>query len=128
MGATAVVANDRIVGQCPNHMIPSPVGAPIPAPPMPFAAPLKNGLAKTVTIGGKKAAVQGSTGRNAPVHPGLHASDPFAAAKPQEGRVVKGSSTVFFDGKPAAYTGCQVTCCAVPGQLAGTAATVEVAP
>ena len=37
MGAPAVVMNDRVMGQCPNHLIPNPAtGAPQPAPPMPF--------------------------------------------------------------------------------------------
>ena len=43
-------------------------------------------------------------------------------------RVVPESATVFFDGRPAAFTGCEVTMCTgAPAQLAGTAATVLVA-
>jgi uncharacterized Zn-binding protein involved in type VI secretion len=130
MGAAAVVANDRIVGMCAAlHMVPGPAGAPVPSPaPLPFAAPLTDGLATTVKIGGKFAAVQDSSGANTPLHPGLHPSDPFQQQpKTQQGQVVKGSSTVFFDGKAAAYSGCMVVSCAKrPGQVAGTGATVLV--
>lgn len=130
MGAAAVVANDQIVGICAGHLIPGPSGA-MPAPPLPYAAPLTKGLAKTVEIGGKKAAVKGSAGTNRPPHPGLHASDPCQQGRSQEGKVMVGSSTVFFDNKAAAYTGCQVVMCQKPaprpGQLTGTAVTVEVA-
>jgi uncharacterized Zn-binding protein involved in type VI secretion len=100
---------------------------PSPAP-LPFSAPLASGLATTVKIGGKFAAVQGSSGVNTPGHPGLHASDPFIVPTSQQGKVVTGSSTVTFDGKPAAYSGCQVTSCAAPGQLTGSATKVTVAP
>jgi uncharacterized Zn-binding protein involved in type VI secretion len=129
MGAPAVVLNDRIMGSCPVHQVPSPSGSPMPCPaPLPFSAPLTTGLATTVTIGGKPAAVQGSSGINTPPHPGLHASDPYMVPTSQQGKVVVGSSTVQIEGKAAAYTGCQVsTCTGVPGQIAGSAATVLVA-
>jgi uncharacterized Zn-binding protein involved in type VI secretion len=130
MGTSAVVRGDRITGGCTKHVVPGPSGSPVPSPgPLPFAAPLSTGLASTVFIGGKPAAVQGSSGTNAPAHTGLHPSDPFLTAPTQRGRVVAGSSTVFFDGRPAAFTGCAVvTCTGDPGQIAGSAATVLVAP
>jgi uncharacterized Zn-binding protein involved in type VI secretion len=130
MGAAAVVANDRIVGSCALHMVPSPTGSPMPSPaPLPFSAPLTTGLATTVKVGGKFAAVQGSSGLNTPAHAGLHASDPYLTPSIQEGRVITGSSSVLFDGKPAAYSGCPVTSCAsLPATVTGTAATVTVAP
>jgi uncharacterized Zn-binding protein involved in type VI secretion len=129
MGMPAVVAGDRITGACAVHVVPSPYGAPMPSPaPLPFSAPLTIGLANTVLIGGKPAAVQGSSGINTPPHVGLHPSDPFLAPPAQQGRVLIGSSTVFFEGRPAAYAGCPVTVCAsVPGQVAGSAATVLIA-
>jgi uncharacterized Zn-binding protein involved in type VI secretion len=129
MGTAAVVQGDKVVGTCPMHKIPAPNGSPMPAPPMPFSSPLMQKLATTVKIGKKAAAVQGSTGINTPAHaPVLHPSDQFVAPPKQQGQVVKGSGTVFFDGKAAAYTGCQVQCCAKtpPGQVAGTAATVLI--
>jgi len=45
----------------------------------------------------------------------------------QTGTIVKGSTNVFLDGKPAAATGATCTMCAgLPGQLAGTASTVLI--
>jgi uncharacterized Zn-binding protein involved in type VI secretion len=129
MGTPAVVSSDRITGGCIKHVVPGPSGSPVPSPgPLPFSAPLSTGLATTVFIGGKPAAVQGSSGTNDPAHTGLHPSDPFFIAGTQVGRVAAGSSTVFFDGRPAAFTGCEVTVCSGdPAQVAGSAATVLVA-
>ena len=128
MGAPAVVLGDKVMGVCAGHQIPSPTGAPVPGPPMPLQAPLLQGLATTVTIGGKPAAVRGSSGYNTPPHVGLHPSDPKLVPTTQEAQVVAGSSTVTFDGKAAAYSGCSVTgCLASSAQVVGTGATVLVA-
>src|SRR5688572_9138942 len=112
MGTPAVVRGDRSTGGCTIHVVPGPFGSPVPTPvPLPFTAPLSTGLATTVFSGGKPDAVQGSSGTNNPAHAGLHPSDPFFVATAQQGRVVAGSTTVFFDGRPAAYTGCKVVAC-----------------
>lgn len=124
MGVPAVVMGDRIVGMCPIHMIPGP-GGPQPSPPLPFSAPLTMSLAPTVLIGGKPAAVQGSFGFNTPPHAGI-VDPPYAGPPAQQGKVVVGSTTVLFEGKPAAKTGSTVTCCVTPGQLVGSAATVLI--
>jgi uncharacterized Zn-binding protein involved in type VI secretion len=128
MGTPAAVMGDKITGTCAIHQIPNPAsGVPQPSPPLPFSAPLLTGLSTSVLIGGKPAAVAGSSGFNTPPHVGLHASDPFVVPTLQEGRVVVGSATVLFDGKPAAKTGSTVLICAgIPGQLVGTASTVLV--
>lgn len=129
MGQPAVVLNDRVMHMCAIHQIPSPSGAPMLSPPLPFSAPLTLGLAPTVTIGGKPVAVQGSNGYNTPPHVGLHASDPFMTPTLQVGRVMVGSGTVFAGGKPMAYTGCSVVACNnLPAQVVGSAATVLVGP
>lgn len=127
MSGTAVVAGDRITGQCAIHLIPGAAGAPQPGPPMPFGAPLTMGLATSVQIEGKPAAVQGSQGMNTPPHVGLHPGDPFMAPPVQIGQVVMGSSSVTIEGRPAAYTGCAVSQCAqVPAQITGSASSVMV--
>jgi uncharacterized Zn-binding protein involved in type VI secretion len=127
MGSAAVVAGDKITSQCAIHTVPSPSGSPMPSPsPLPFSGPLTLGLATTVTIGGKPAAVQGSNGLNMPPHVGLHPADPFLGPPTQKCQVMMGSSTVYFDGKPAAYTGCTVTACNLPATVTGTAATVQI--
>lgn len=127
MSGPAVVANDRIVGQCAIHLVPGAAGAPMPAPPMPFSAPLTLGLATRVHIEGKPAAVQGSQGSNTPPHVGLHPTDPFMGPPMQLGRVLVGSSTVVIEGRAAAYTGCSVAICGqVPGQVVGSATSVVI--
>ncbi len=128
MGTPAAVMGDRISGTCAVHQIPNPAtGAPQPAPPLPFSAPLLQNLAPSVLIGGKPAAVMGASGYNTPPHVGLHASDPFLVPTMQEGRVVAGSTSVLLEGKPAAKTGAtSVICAGAPGQLAGTGATVLI--
>lgn len=127
MGAPAAVMGDRIVATCAIHLIPGPVGSPAPSPPLPFSAPLVQGLATKVLIGGKPAAVQGSSGTNLPPHVGLHAADLFMVPTMQQGRVVMGSATVLIEGKPAAKTGSECTACGQPlGKLAGSAATVLI--
>lgn len=128
MSTPAAVAGDRVTATCVAHQLPNPLtGAPQPAPPLPFSAPLLQGLATTVLIGGKPAAVVGSSGLNAPPHVGLHFSDPFMATPAQQGVVVAGSGTVLFENRPAARTGSSCTVCAgAPGTLAGSAATVLI--
>jgi uncharacterized Zn-binding protein involved in type VI secretion len=127
LGAPAIVMNDQITGQCPNHMMPNPAsGAPQPSPPLPFSAPLTLNLANTVMIGGKPAAVAGSQGMNTPPHVGLHPSDPFMAPPTEMGQVVQGSMTVMFEGKPAANAQSMCTCCVVPGSLVPTVTDVLI--
>jgi len=124
MGTPAAVQGDKIVGVCAIHLVPSASGT-MPAGPQPFGAPLMQGLATSVLIGGKPAAVQGSSGYNTPPHVGL--ADAYASPTMQEGRVLVGSTTVMFEGKPAAKTGSTVSMCAsVPGQLVGSGATVLI--
>lgn len=128
MGQPAAVAGDKITATCSTHQIPNPAtGAPQPAPPMPFSAPLIQNLATTVVIAGKPAAVAGSAGMNTPPHVGLHPADPFMVPPQQRGAVVAGSATVLIEGKPAARTGDSCTVCfGAPGQLTGTATTVII--
>jgi len=121
MGAPAVVMGDRVMGQCPNHLIPNPAtGAPQPAPPMPFSAPLLVGLCTTVLIHGKAAAVRQSSGLNTPPHVGLHPSDPYAVPAQQQARILSGSTSVLIGGTPAASTASESTCCTVPGEITPT--------
>lgn len=126
MGAPAIVMGDQVQGTCAIHQVPSPVGNPMPGPPMPFSAPLTVGLCATVLIGGKAAAVMGSSGVNTPPHVGLHASDPYLAPPMQVGRVVSGSPTVMFGGQPAASATATATCCLTPGTLVPSTTTVLV--
>lgn len=128
MGSPAIRMNDRITGTCAIHQIPNPSsGAPQPSPaPLPFSAPLLQGLEATVLIGGQAAVVMGSSGMNTPPHVGLHVSDPYAVPTMQMGRVIAGSGTVLAGGKPLVSSSGSATCCATPGSLVPTQTTVLV--
>lgn len=127
MSTPAIVMGDAVIGACPIHQIPNPAsGAPQPAPPMPFNAPLTMGLEQTVLISGKPAAVVGSNGYNTSVHVGLHASDPFLSPTQQVGRIVGASATVMLGGKPAAKPAPPPMMCGTPGSIVGSAATVMI--
>jgi uncharacterized Zn-binding protein involved in type VI secretion len=128
MGTPAAVMGDQIKGTCLAHLIPNPAtGVPQPSPPLPFSAPLLQGLATRTLISGKPAAVQGSAGYNTPPHVGLHPADPYMAPPMQQGMVVVGSVTVLIEGRGAAKTGSTCTICmGVPGQLVGSATTVLI--
>lgn len=127
MGQVAATMNDRVNGTCAVHLVPSASGTQ-PAGPLPFSAVLVQGLATSVMIAGKPAAVVGSSGYNTPPHPpGL--TDPAGTTPTlQMTNVVGGSSSVLFEGKPAARTGDSATLCTgVPaGTVLGTAATVMI--
>jgi len=111
-----IVSGDQVQATCAIHMIPNPAtGAPQPAGPLPFSAPLTTGLAVQTTIGGKPAAVVGSGGVNTPPHVGLHPADPFMAPPTQQASIISGSLTVLIEGKPAATTDSQATACGIPG-------------
>lgn len=129
MGTPAAVQGDRITATCAGHQVPNPAsGAPQPGPPFPFSAPVMLGCEPTVLIGGKPAAVLGANGLNTPPHVGLHPSDPFMAPPMQKGTITQGSPTVLIGGKPAARTGSAcIVCFGAPGQLAGSAADVQIA-
>jgi uncharacterized Zn-binding protein involved in type VI secretion len=120
VSAPAIVQGDRIQGICPGHMV-----GQSSAGPLPFSAPLTVNLVPTVLIGGKPAAVMGSSGFNTPPHT-APLTDPFAAPMLQKGEVLNGSVTVQFGGKPAATAQSSCRCCATPGQLLPTVPTVLI--
>ncbi len=117
MGSPALVMGDRIAGTCPNHLIPSASGTQ-PAGPLPFSAPLSDGLVASVIIGGKAAAVMGSSGYNAPPHVGI-VDGAFASPTMQVGRIVSGSSSVLIGGKPAANAQSNASLCIAKATAVG---------
>ncbi len=129
--AQPAVQGDIIQGNClpGTHQIPGPLGAPIPSPaPLPFAGPITDGLVSSVTIGGKAVAVVGSAGDNKPPHIGLHASDPTQVMITlQNGKVLSGSPTVMFGGKPAATSASQCKICGGTATIQTTIMNVTVA-
>lgn len=128
MSAPAAVLGDHVVATCVVHQVPSPAsGAPQPAGPLPFDAPLTGGLVASVLVGGKPAAVVGSWGLATPPHLALHPADPSMAPAAQRGLVVSGAATVLLAGSPAATSASACTACAVTSaSLAATATSVLV--
>lgn len=120
MGQPAAKQGDRVVATDTHIiMIPSP-GGPVPTPlPHPFAGMLDGALSGDVNIGGKPAAVQGSTATNTPSH--VPQGGPFQKPPSNKATVMLGSATVFINGKPAARNGDKATTCNDPADLpAGT--------
>jgi uncharacterized Zn-binding protein involved in type VI secretion len=115
---------DQITGVC-IHPMGSPPAPPVPSP-LPFSAPLLQGLEATVMVGGKPVAVMGSSGYCTPPHVGIYPGDPFLVPPMQVGRVVVGSTTVLAGGKPMASMQSTVTMCLMPGSLIATGATVLI--
>ncbi|WP_200845057.1 PAAR domain-containing protein [Roseomonas sp. 18066] len=96
-------------------MLPTP-GGPVPTPlPSPFMGKLDGGLSGDVKIGGKAAAVQGSTATNSPSH--IPAGGPFQSPPKNSGKVMLGSMTVRINGKPAARNGDMAITCNDPADL-----------
>jgi uncharacterized Zn-binding protein involved in type VI secretion len=119
MGAPAIVQGNRITGTCPNHLVPSGTGtAPAPPPVNNFSAPVLTNVVANVLIGGKPAAVAGSSGFNNPPHPGI-VDGAFTSPTSQVGQIVTGSATVFIGRKAAATTSSQAHCClpSTPGKV-----------
>jgi len=117
MGSPALVMGDKITGTCPGHLIPSASGTQ-PAGPLPFSAPLTDGLVASVQIGGRAAAVLGSSGYNTPPHAGI-VDGSFASPTMQVGHIVGGSASVLIGGKPAATVQSKGTMCVAPATAAG---------
>jgi uncharacterized Zn-binding protein involved in type VI secretion len=127
MGTPAATLGDLITGLCVGHQTIGPLGVPVPAPPIPFSAPIALGIVPTVLFVGKPAAVAGANGLNTPPHVGLHGTDPFLVPTMQQGIVTVGSTSVLVGGLPAVRTGSVSTICfGLPGTVTGTALTVLI--
>ena len=116
MGQPAAKQGDQVVATDTHIvMIPSP-GGPVPTPlPHPFVGKLDGSLSTDVNVGGKPAAVQGSTATNTPSH--VPQGGPFQKPPSNKGTVQLGSTTVLINGKPAARNGDKVMTCNDPADL-----------
>ncbi|GIE35158.1 PAAR motif protein [Actinoplanes italicus] len=120
MGSAAATEGDRVTGTDTHLVIPSSGGPPVPTP-APFSGRLDGGLSSDVRIGGRAAAVVGSTVTNSPGH--VPSGGTFAVPPRDSGTVAAGSATVRINGKPAARSGDTVLTCNDPVPLpAGTIA------
>ena len=115
MGQPAATQGDKVMA-VDTHilLVPSP-GGPVPTPtPHPFSGTLTGGLSTTVKIGGKPAAVVGSSATNTPPHVLSNPAAPFQKPPANKGTVQGGSATVKINGKPAARHGDSVMTCNDP--------------
>ncbi len=118
MAAPAAKQGDTVVA-VDTHviMIPSP-GGPVPTPtPMPFNGMLSGGLASSVLIENKPAAVKGSTADNTPAH--IPAGGPFQKPPSNQATVKSGSGKVLLENKQAARAGDPATTCNDPQDTPG---------
>ncbi|MDT7578850.1 MAG: hypothetical protein QOK35_110 [Pseudonocardiales bacterium] len=115
MGQPAAKQGDKVMA-VDTHilLVPSP-GGPVPTPmPHPFSGTLTGGLSTSVKIGGKAAAVVGSTATNTPPHIPANPAAPFQKPPANKGTVQLGSLTVKINGKAAARNGDTVMTCNDP--------------
>ena len=95
-------------------MVPSP-GGPVPTPlPHPFMGILDGNLSTDVKILGMPAATVGSTASNTPPHIPTPPGTAFQIPPTNKGTIMRGSSTVMINGKPAARAGDTGQTCADP--------------
>jgi uncharacterized Zn-binding protein involved in type VI secretion len=120
MGQPAAKKGDQVMATDIHIvMMPSP-GGPVPTPlPHPFTGQLDGALSSDVKIGGKAAAVKGSTATNQPSH--IPQGPSFQSPPSNKATVQLGSTTVLINGKPAARNGDPALTCNDPADLpAGT--------
>ncbi len=115
MGQPAAKQGDRITAVDMHLvMVPSP-GGPVPTPlPHPFNGMLDGNLSANVKIGGMPAATVGSTANNMPPHIPTPPGTSFQIPPSNQAQIIRGSSTVMINGKPAARMGDMVQTCADP--------------
>jgi uncharacterized Zn-binding protein involved in type VI secretion len=117
MGMPAAKQGDQVVA-VDTHIVLVPAVAPIPTPlPHPFTGILDGALATNVKIAGQPAATQDSTASNTPPHIPTPPGASFQVPPANKGRVMLGSFTVKFGGKPAARGGDPCFTCNDPADL-----------
>ena len=95
-------------------MVPS-AGGPVPTPlPHPFNGIISGNLSSNVKIMGMAAATMGSTADNQPPHLPTPPGTAFQIPPTNQATIMRGSSTVFINGKPAARAGDPAQTCADP--------------
>lgn len=116
MGQPAAKQGDTIMAvDIHIIMIPTP-GGPVPTPlPHPFNGIINGGLSSNVKIGGRPAAVLGSTADNVPPH--IPQGGPFQKPPTNKATIIKGSATVMINKKPAARMGDMAMTCNDPVDL-----------
>jgi uncharacterized Zn-binding protein involved in type VI secretion len=116
MGQPAAKDGDQVVGT-DTHIVLVPAGPSlVPTPlPHPFSGQLDSGLASSVKIEGKAAAVVGSTAKHSAGHVPTPPGTSFQTPPSNQGSVQMGSSSVLAEGKGLARNGDTVQTCNDPG-------------
>ena len=116
MGQPAAKQGDQITAvDIHIVMVPAPPGPPVPTPlPHPFGGIIDGGLSTDVNIMGLPAATVGSTATNTPPHLPTPPGTAFQMPPMNSARIVRGSATVFMNGKAAARSGDTATTCNDP--------------
>ncbi len=123
MGQPAAKQDDQITAT-DQHTVTVQVGPRVDQQlPHPFAGRINGGLSTDVNIGGKPAAVVGSTADNVPPH--VAAGIRFVTEPSNKATIQAGSATVNINGKPAARHGDQATTCSEGPQPAGSVVVVS---
>lgn len=118
MGVFAATA-DHLVTATDTHivLVPTP-GGPVPTPlPHVFLGRLDGALASNVKIGGRAAAVVGSTATNTPAHIPTPPGVSFQKPPTDSASVLLGSATVKIGGKSAARHADLCSTCNDPADL-----------
>jgi uncharacterized Zn-binding protein involved in type VI secretion len=115
MGQPAAKQNDQITAVDTHIVMVPSAGGPVPTPlPHPFNGVIDGNLSPNVKIMGLSAATVGSTASNTPAHFPTPPGTSFQIPPTNKGTIMMGSSTVMFNGKPAARNGDQAQTCADP--------------
>jgi len=115
MGQPAAKQGDQITAVDMHIvLVPSP-GGPVPTPlPHPFTGIIDGNLSPNVKIRGMPAATVGSTATNTPPHIPTPPGTAFQIPPTNRGVIIRGSSTVMINGRPAARAGDMAQTCADP--------------
>jgi uncharacterized Zn-binding protein involved in type VI secretion len=118
MGTPAATADDQVTA-VDIHIVMVPAGpAQVPTPlPHSFSGKLGGALASSVKIGGKAAAVVGSTADNSPTHQPTPPGTTFQNPPSNKATIKMGSASVKIEGKAAARQGDIAESCNDPADL-----------
>lgn len=112
MGQPAAARGDRVTAT-DTHLMVMPDGSQVPTA-LPFSGAFADGLSPDVRIGGRAAAVVGSTAANQPTHAPIPPALAFARPPTNRATVQAGSATVRINGRFAARAGDPAVTCNDP--------------
>ena len=121
MAQPAVKQGDQIVATDVHIvLVPTPPAGNVPTPlPHPFFGLIQGNLSANVKINNAPAATVGSIANNTPSHIPTPPGVSFQVPPTNKGVIIKGSGSVFINGKPAARVGDTVQTCGDPPNMTG---------